>query len=375
MNRRSLVLNFLGMVATGISCVAALAQCSSDKSAETCTIGSEGCVCTKGGACDPGLTCLSNRCVNELSSTTEGGSTSTSATTTGTDHGGNAGVTNTVANSGGQSSASGGATNSTSQSGGTSGATIAATTPAGAGGATSTTTTFGGTGGAMSSAAGGSTSATGGASGAGSNSGGASGAGTGSLSCVGTTCVYPGELNGICSQGTCGLCSTPDQCMAAYGEDSTCSANGSCSVSATLRHCSMTALGGAATATRKADYSSGVAPASLFVAIGSASLAGKVAVGGVLCSVTQEPVVTTADCYGVYRCESCKVLITGTNTWVLTAYQTKTGVCAKYNALYWLTSNGSSGGVSEACSSCYDACAEFGGCNCCTVCGGCLAGP
>jgi hypothetical protein len=31
---------------------------------EPCVIGSEGCECTAGGACDPGLTCLSQTCVN-----------------------------------------------------------------------------------------------------------------------------------------------------------------------------------------------------------------------------------------------------------------------------------------------------------------------
>lgn len=103
----------------------------------------------------------------------------------------------------------------------------------------------------------------------------------------------------------------------------------------------------------------------LYVAIGSASLAGRIALGGVLCSLTQEPVVTTANCDDGYRCESCMVLLTGTNAWVLTAYPTTSGDCARHNALYWLSGNGSSGGVSEACSSCYNARAEYGGCNCC----------
>jgi hypothetical protein len=31
---------------------------------QDCPIGSEGCPCTGGGACDPGLTCLSEVCVN-----------------------------------------------------------------------------------------------------------------------------------------------------------------------------------------------------------------------------------------------------------------------------------------------------------------------
>ena len=47
-----------------------------------CTIGSEGCECTAGGACDPGLTCLSMICVN--AGTTSQGSGETSAGTSNT---------------------------------------------------------------------------------------------------------------------------------------------------------------------------------------------------------------------------------------------------------------------------------------------------
>src|SRR5687768_12541468 len=35
-----------------------------DEDGASCTVGAEGCVCTEGGACDPGLQCLSERCVD-----------------------------------------------------------------------------------------------------------------------------------------------------------------------------------------------------------------------------------------------------------------------------------------------------------------------
>ncbi len=37
---------------------------SADDKPEECAVGSEGCRCTTGGACDPGLSCLSNICVD-----------------------------------------------------------------------------------------------------------------------------------------------------------------------------------------------------------------------------------------------------------------------------------------------------------------------
>ena len=49
---------------------------------EACTIGSEGCDCTVGGACDPGLTCLSMICVNAGTSTTQGSGETTASSTT-----------------------------------------------------------------------------------------------------------------------------------------------------------------------------------------------------------------------------------------------------------------------------------------------------
>ena len=44
---------------------------------EACTIGSEGCECTGGGACDPGLTCLSMICVNAGPNTDDFGNDTT----------------------------------------------------------------------------------------------------------------------------------------------------------------------------------------------------------------------------------------------------------------------------------------------------------
>ena len=50
--------------------------------ADQCDVGTEGCECTPGGACDPGLTCASNTCVDLGDGTTEtAGSETTSQTT------------------------------------------------------------------------------------------------------------------------------------------------------------------------------------------------------------------------------------------------------------------------------------------------------
>jgi hypothetical protein len=55
---------------------------------EECVIGSEGCDCTAGGACDPGLTCLSMTCVNagpnpnDVGDETDSGNTSNTTSTT-----------------------------------------------------------------------------------------------------------------------------------------------------------------------------------------------------------------------------------------------------------------------------------------------------
>jgi hypothetical protein len=41
----------------------ALSNVSCGGGDDSCKVGGESCACTGGGACDPGLTCLSNRCV------------------------------------------------------------------------------------------------------------------------------------------------------------------------------------------------------------------------------------------------------------------------------------------------------------------------
>src|SRR6185369_6935386 len=65
--------------------------CSSSNN-NSCTIGKESCACTNGGACDPGLVCLSARCVK----LTDGGSTTTQSTTTTGQGGGTTTSTTTV---------------------------------------------------------------------------------------------------------------------------------------------------------------------------------------------------------------------------------------------------------------------------------------
>jgi hypothetical protein len=60
---------WLAAVGAGMVCAvaAAFGGCSAGGDTDgdpTCTIGSERCQCTKGGACDPGLTCLSGVCVD-----------------------------------------------------------------------------------------------------------------------------------------------------------------------------------------------------------------------------------------------------------------------------------------------------------------------
>jgi hypothetical protein len=47
---------------------------SSQAGSEACALGSEGCACTKGGACDDGLSCLSKVCVLESNDVGSGGS-------------------------------------------------------------------------------------------------------------------------------------------------------------------------------------------------------------------------------------------------------------------------------------------------------------
>jgi hypothetical protein len=68
MEERLMVSEVRKAVATGLvaSVAAIVCNCSSHPSSDTpgCMVGTEGCLCTNGGACDPGLDCLSQHCVN-----------------------------------------------------------------------------------------------------------------------------------------------------------------------------------------------------------------------------------------------------------------------------------------------------------------------
>jgi hypothetical protein len=74
---RKLALSFAGVFAFLIGL--GLEGCK-----EECVIGSEGCDCTAGGACDPGLTCLSMTCVNAGPNPNEVGNDETTGNTTNT---------------------------------------------------------------------------------------------------------------------------------------------------------------------------------------------------------------------------------------------------------------------------------------------------
>jgi len=149
--------------------------------------------------------------------------------------------------------------------------------------------------------------------------GGTGGSDAATLSCVGTHCVYPGGLNGICTQGVCSQCTSASQCIS-WGEMSACS-GGSCSTTATLRPCSRPTDSNSGTAQRQFDMSGGVAPQSYFV---NFAVDGNLYIGGVLCLPTQERVDSSASCYDLYQCGSCKILLAGTSKWVMGAEETKT---------------------------------------------------
>jgi hypothetical protein len=68
-----LVVGVLGILVVGVSLLAA--GCGGGGSA-SCAVGTVGCPCTGGGACDPNLTCASNRCVN-LNTVPDGGGAGT----------------------------------------------------------------------------------------------------------------------------------------------------------------------------------------------------------------------------------------------------------------------------------------------------------
>jgi hypothetical protein len=117
MNTKHLVAATLLALTAGLVLVPA---CSSSNT-NTCAIGKEGCPCTTGGACDPGLLCLSAHCVllegglptTTGTATTTGTGTATGATTsTGSVTAGSGGAAGSVLTGAGGSTATGGATGS-----------------------------------------------------------------------------------------------------------------------------------------------------------------------------------------------------------------------------------------------------------------------
>jgi hypothetical protein len=62
---------------------------------QDCPVGGEACPCTEGGACDPGLSCLSNVCVALDPGTEEGGPSTSAGTTASTEGGTSAGTMTT----------------------------------------------------------------------------------------------------------------------------------------------------------------------------------------------------------------------------------------------------------------------------------------
>lgn len=78
--------HLVGTSLVALTLALVLVPACSSSNTNTCAIGKEGCPCTTGGACDPGLLCLSAHCVSlegGLSGAT-GTATGTTGTTTGT---------------------------------------------------------------------------------------------------------------------------------------------------------------------------------------------------------------------------------------------------------------------------------------------------
>lgn len=107
----------LAVAACFVTWVVACQSSSSEEPAD-CAVGTEGCPCTQGGACDPGLSCLSSLCVDTQGS---GGSATGGSTNTGgsTSTGGGTGTGGSTSTGGTSGSGSGG----TTSTGGTSGST------------------------------------------------------------------------------------------------------------------------------------------------------------------------------------------------------------------------------------------------------------
>src|SRR5450432_3202216 len=85
------VAGFVGVMGVVFVAAAMLAQGCGGGSAASCAVGKESCPCTPGGACDPGLTCASMKCVN-LGTVDGGGTAGATGTAGGTAGGGGAGA-------------------------------------------------------------------------------------------------------------------------------------------------------------------------------------------------------------------------------------------------------------------------------------------
>src|SRR5450432_2555224 len=85
------VAGFVGVMGVVFVAAAMLAQGCGGSSPASCAVGKESCPCTPGGACDPGLTCASMKCVN-LGTVDGGGTAGATGTAGGTAGGGGAGT-------------------------------------------------------------------------------------------------------------------------------------------------------------------------------------------------------------------------------------------------------------------------------------------
>ncbi|MBI5535818.1 MAG: hypothetical protein HY898_24075 [Deltaproteobacteria bacterium] len=193
--------NVVMVVALSITAAVAGA-CSTTESGgsnPTCPTGTEGCDCTQGGACDPGLTCYSKKCVKEGSAGEGGGGQGGSSGA-----GGNAGQAGTGGSGEGGMAGAG--------EGGTAGASTGGAGGSGTGGVGGT-----GTGGVGGTGTGG-VSGTGGTAGQGGGAGTGGTAGTGGSSggpipggCMSCAQVPCGEQVGMCTADvTCKACMETD---------------------------------------------------------------------------------------------------------------------------------------------------------------------
>jgi hypothetical protein len=232
----------LGLVLS-VSVAPFMIQCGGSGSSGTnCPVGSEGCRCTPGGTCDPGLTCLSNYCVDRTSGN-EGGAGMGDAGAPG------AGGSGTEGGSPGAGGGSPGAGGARTEGGapGTGGSDTEGGAP-GSGGATAQGGAAGvvasaGTAGTPSSAGAGGQAGPGGAGGAAGSAGSAGGPielepCAGSDDCEsGDICVYDVDGNGSCITGSQQPCDTDLTCINDMGfvpvtgiEGDFCEVGGDCQV-------------------------------------------------------------------------------------------------------------------------------------------------